>query len=60
MTKKAFDKIAAGAREVLAMMTSDTWPYAIDSRGYPIVSFYIDDGDGQEIRTWRSYVVLPR
>jgi len=41
-------------------MTSDTWPYALNSRGHPIVTCFLDAGVDGEIATWRSYVVLPK
>lgn len=41
-------------------MTSDTWPYALDFRGHPIVSCLLGATPGEEIKSWRSYVVLPQ
>jgi len=47
-------------------MTSDMWPYALDLRGFPIVSWFSawvpvgSTGTRQHyVETWRSYVVLP-
>ena len=40
-------------------MTSDSWPYAMDGRGFPIVTCFLDASNGLAISSWRSYVVLP-
>ena len=40
-------------------MTSETWPYALDARGFPIVSCFLNAAIGQKIVAWQSYVVLP-
>ena len=47
-------------------MTSDMWPYALDLRGFPIVSWFSawvpvgSTGTRRHyVETWQSYIVLP-
>lgn len=41
-------------------MTSDTWPYSLDLRGFPIITCFLRASSGEEILVWKSHVVLPQ